>query len=270
MKLRHLMMSACCALSFSTTAHANFIDEGKIVVGSDMTFFPYEYMKNNQPAGFDIEFMNGVARTLNRSVENHDIRWTNLIPGLQGGHFDIINSSMYITAERLKVVDMIPYLKSGESILALKNSAYQPKDMPDFCGHTIATMTGTSWLEQLKAASSKCVSEGKGAITIREYTTNPQATQAVLSHAVEAQMTDAAVACGVIDKLGDRIAITSDKLLYPVLNGICIKKGNAEAKTAIEKGIKAFSKTDEYQNLLKKYHFIAATPEDIKTLMPKA
>jgi polar amino acid transport system substrate-binding protein len=46
---------------------------------------------------------------------------------LQGGRFDITNSSMYITAERLKVIDMVPYLKSGEAILALKGSDYQPK-----------------------------------------------------------------------------------------------------------------------------------------------
>jgi hypothetical protein len=29
---------------------------------------------------------------------------------------------MYITAERLKVIDMVPYLKSGEAILALKGA----------------------------------------------------------------------------------------------------------------------------------------------------
>lgn len=45
---------------------------------------------------------------------NIDTRFPNLIPGLQGGRFDITNSSMYITAERLKVIDMVPYLKSGK------------------------------------------------------------------------------------------------------------------------------------------------------------
>lgn len=51
---------------------------------------------------------------------------------------------MYITAERLKVIDMVPYLKSGESILVLKGSEYQPKKPEDFCGHKIGSMGATS------------------------------------------------------------------------------------------------------------------------------
>jgi hypothetical protein len=51
---------------------------------------------------------------------------------------------------------------------------------------------------------------------------------------VEAQITDAAVARGVVEKLGDRVVISSDTLIYPVLNGFGVKKGNSEVKTALE------------------------------------
>lgn len=71
-------------------------------------------MENNKPAGFDIELLDGLAKTMGREAVNIDTRFPNLIPGLQGGRFDITNSSMYITAERLKVIDMVPYLKSGK------------------------------------------------------------------------------------------------------------------------------------------------------------
>ncbi|MEG9130640.1 transporter substrate-binding domain-containing protein, partial [Acinetobacter baumannii] len=92
---------------------------------------------------------------------NIDTRFPNLIPGLQGGRFDITNSSMYITAERLKVIDMVPYLKSGEAILARKGSDYQPKTPEDFCGHKIGSMGATSWLAQLqKLSADYCVKKG--------------------------------------------------------------------------------------------------------------
>lgn len=268
-KLNALLLCTAGALtSFSTFA---FQQPGKITAGSDMTFYPYEYMENNKPAGFDIEFLAGLAKTIGREAVNTDTRFPNLIPGLQGGRFDITNSSMYITTERLKVIDMVPYLKSGESILALKGASYQPKTPEEFCGHKIGSMGATSWLAQLqKLSADYCVKKGLKPIVLSEYSTDPQTTQALLSRAVEAQITDAAVARGVVEKLGDRIVISSDTLIYPVLNGFGVKKGNSEVKTALEEGLKKFSATPEYAALLKKYNFQPPTEEDLKTLMPKA
>ncbi len=131
------------AVAMTSLAASAFQQDGKIIAGSDVTFFPYEYMDNNKPAGFDIEFMDGLGKVMGRKVETLDTRFPNLITGLQAGRFDLTNSSMYITAERVKVIDMIPYLKSGESILTLKDSAFQPKTPEEFCGHKIGSMGAT-------------------------------------------------------------------------------------------------------------------------------
>lgn len=269
---RSLALSVVGAtLTFSSFNAMAFKESGKITAGSDMTFFPYEYMDNNKPAGFDIELLAGLAEVMGMESKNIDTRWANLIPGLRGGRFDITNSSMYITAARMKVIDMIPYLKSGESILSVKGSDYQPKLPEEFCGHTIGSMAGTAWLKQLQTLSVEyCEANGLDPISIREYPTDPQTTQAMLSHAVEAQITDAAVARGVIDKLGNRVTISSDTLIYPVLNGFGVKKGNDEVKNALIEGLEKFSKTPEYDALLKKYNFQAPTAKDIEELMPKS
>ncbi|MCB5163207.1 transporter substrate-binding domain-containing protein [Marinomonas algarum] len=259
------------AFSLSSMSAMAFKEPGKIIAGSDITFFPYEYMENNKPAGFDIEFLAGLGKVMGREAVNIDTRWANLIPGLRGGRFDITNSSMYITADRLKVIDMIPYLKSGESILAVKGSDFQPKLPEDFCGHNVGSMAGTSWLKQIQKVSVEyCEANGMEPITVREYPTDPQTTQAMLSGAVEAQITDAAVARGVVDKLGNRVVISSDTLIYPVLNGFGVKKGNDEVKTALIEAIDTYSKTPEYRALLEKYKFQAPTAEDIKALMPQS
>ncbi|NWB07089.1 ABC transporter substrate-binding protein [Pseudomonas sp. G5001] len=259
------------AVAMTSLAASAFQKDGKIVAGSDVTFFPYEYMDNNKPAGFDIEFMDGLAKTMGRTVETLDTRFPNLITGLQAGRFDVTNSSMYITAERVKVIDMIPYLKSGESILTLKGSDFQPKTPEEFCGHKIGSMGATSWLAQMhKLSDEYCVKKGLKPIAIGEYSTDPQTTQALLAHAVEAQITDAAVARGAVEKLGGRVVISSDTLIYPVLNGFGVKKGNDEVKNALIEGIKKFSATPEYAALLKKYNFQAPTDADIAELMPKS
>ncbi|MDP2608948.1 MULTISPECIES: transporter substrate-binding domain-containing protein [unclassified Oceanobacter] len=258
------------ALSLTSLSTLAFKEPGKIIAGSDITFFPYEYMENNKPKGFDIEFLEGLGKVMGREAINIDTRWANLIPGLRGGRFDITNSSMYITADRMKVIDMIPYLKSGESILSIKGSDYQPEVPEDFCGHRIGSMAGTAWLKQLQTLSVEyCEANGLKPIAISEYPTDPQTTQAMLSHAVEAQITDAAVARGVVEKLGGRVVISSRTLIYPVLNGFGVKKGNDIVRNALIAGIEKFSKTPEYAALLKKYNFQAPTAADIESLLPK-
>ncbi|WP_282347835.1 transporter substrate-binding domain-containing protein [Pseudomonas sp. PS01301] len=271
LKARPVAMAVFGAiLAASSLSASAFQQPGKIVAGSDMTFFPYEYMEKNKPAGFDIEFLDGLAKVMGMTAENIDTRFPNLISGLQAGRFDITNSSMYITADRMKVIDMVPYLKSGESILALKGSAYQPKTPEEFCGHKIGSMGATSWLQQLQKLSAEyCVKNGLQPIAISEYGTDPQTTQAMLAHAVEAQITDAAVARGVVDKLGDRVVISSQTLIYPVLNGFGVKKGNDEVRNALIQGLEKYSKTPEYAALLDKYKFQAPTADDIAALMPK-
>jgi polar amino acid transport system substrate-binding protein len=258
------------ALSLTSLSTLAFKEPSKIIAGSDITFFPYEYMENNKPKGFDIEFLEGLGKVMGREAINIDTRWANLIPGLRGGRFDITNSSMYITADRMKVIDMIPYLKSGESILSIKGSDYQPEMPEDFCGHRIGSMAGTAWLKQLQTLSVEyCEANGLKPIAISEYPTDPQTTQAMLSHAVEAQITDAAVARGVVEKLGGRVVISSRTLIYPVLNGFGVKKGNDIVRNALIEGIEKFSKTPEYAALLKKYNFQAPTAADIESLLPK-
>ena len=271
LKARPVAMAVFGALLAASSLSASaFQQPGKIVAGSDMTFFPYEYMEKNKPAGFDIEFLDGLAKVMGMTAENIDTRFPNLISGLQAGRFDITNSSMYITADRMKVIDMVPYLKSGESILAVKGSAYQPKTPEEFCGHKIGSMGATSWLQQLQKLSAEyCVKNGLQPIAISEYGTDPQTTQAMLAHAVEAQITDAAVARGVVDKLGDRVVISSQTLIYPVLNGFGVKKGNDEVRNALIHGLEKYSKTPEYAALLDKYKFQAPTADDIAALMPK-
>ncbi len=271
LKARPVAMAVFGAiLAASSLSASAFQQPGKIVAGSDMTFFPYEYMEKNKPAGFDIEFLDGLAKVMGMTAENIDTRFPNLISGLQAGRFDITNSSMYITADRMKVIDMVPYLKSGESILAVKGSAYQPKTPEEFCGHKIGSMGATSWLQQLQKLSAEyCVKNGLQPIAISEYGTDPQTTQAMLAHAVEAQITDAAVARGVVDKLGDRVVISSQTLIYPVLNGFGVKKGNDEVRNALIQGLEKYSKTPEYAALLDKYKFQAPTADDIAGLMPK-
>jgi len=71
--------------------------------------------------------MDGLGKVMGRKVETLDTRFPNLITGLQAGRFDVTNSSMYITAERVKVIDMIPYLKAASRSSPSRTAPSNPR-----------------------------------------------------------------------------------------------------------------------------------------------
>lgn len=266
-------LTACNKNTSSTSnSDASKNTQAKVMnIGSDMTFPPFEYIENNQPSGFDIDLMNGILHQSSASANFIDTRFSNLIPGLEGKKFDAVISGMYITAERLQKVDMVPYFKSTESVTVLSNSNYKPKVRDDLCGKTIATQKGSLYPDQLNQISQEsCLTKGKAAITVREFDTSPQAVQAVLAKAADAQYDDSSVARNTVKKLNGKVKITSTEPFFPFIGGIAVRKGDKVTYNLINDGLQKLKQSGEYDILIKKYDLQAPTDEEIKVFMDQA
>ncbi|NOL48531.1 ABC transporter substrate-binding protein [Pelistega europaea] len=250
------------------TAQTQPAAEKKVInVGSDMTFPPYEYLEDGKPSGVDIEIMNKIAALDGSEVNWMDTRWANLIPGLKGKKFDVLFSSMYITKERLEQIDMIPYYKTDISLLVRGDATIAPKGPGDLCGLTVGTMKGTAFANQVQKISKEvCVDKGKPGLTVREFETSPQVTQALLAHAVEVQYDDAAVMMSAVKRLGDKVKITSTEEFFPIVGGIGIRKGDTATYTLLNDGIKKLKASGEFQKLLSSYGLKEPTEDDIANL----
>ena len=81
----------------------------------------------------------------------------------------------------------------------------------DLCGKSVGVVTATVIADIMPhAESDKCKENGKGPITVKEFPTDPEATQALLAHQVDAQMTDGAVAKIAVEKSRNRLVLSSD------------------------------------------------------------
>src|SRR5882762_4216005 len=162
------------------------IAAGTLTIGSDLTYPPYAFMDGETPAGLDPDFMKTLASHLQLKPGFVDTRFANLILGVNANRFDVIASALYVTPERAKQIDFVPYLKTGGSLLALSHSGFAPKTSEDLCGKRVSSIKGASWIPKLNDVSKQvCAPAGRGAIDVREFETSPEAAQAVLSHAVD-------------------------------------------------------------------------------------
>src|SRR3954451_14634652 len=99
------------------SAQAAPADNGTLRVGSDLTYPPYAYLKAGEPAGFDPDFMRALGAEMKMQPEFVDTRFEQLITGLKSDHFDVVASAPYITPERTREVDFLPYFTTGHSRL---------------------------------------------------------------------------------------------------------------------------------------------------------
>lgn len=240
------------------------LTQGQIAIGSDLTYPPYNYFSaNNVPAGFDVEMMTEIARIMGAKPKFLDTRFENLILGVKGGQFDVIASTLYVKPERAQQIDYIPYMKTGVSIAVASNSGLNISAPEELCGRIVGSIKGAAWLAELaKLNQTTCKSSP---IDSREFPTSPEATQAVLSGGVNAQMEDSAVLASAAAQLGGRLTITTKRNFYPVVVGLGVKKGNTDLANAIRKAMTQMETSGFYPDLLRRYGVSKPTAEEFRS-----
>src|SRR3712207_2506140 len=77
----------------------------QITVASDIAYPPFEFTKNGQPIGIDIELMREIGKRAGFTPEFQNVTFDGIIPGLGNNLYDAAISSMTITKAREKKVD---------------------------------------------------------------------------------------------------------------------------------------------------------------------
>lgn len=248
-------------LAATASVAATTATPGQLKVGMEITYPPFEsYDANNNVVGSDPELAHALAKQMGVKAAFVDTKFPNLILGLNAGHFDAIISGMYITPERQVQAQTIPYANTGAAIMVPKDSAQSPKVPEDLCGLKVGLEKGTTWVAAFNKLSTEyCLPNNKGAITISEFPSAPEVTQALLSKNVQAQVEIAGAAHMIAERSKGRVVVTSEKLVYPQTLGIYVKKGNDETYQALLKALEESKKNGEYAAILKKYDLEAVS-----------
>jgi polar amino acid transport system substrate-binding protein len=231
------------------------LTSGELKVGMEISYPPFEYYEGEKVMGFDPEVSTALAKQLGLTASFSDTRFPNLILGLDANRFDTIISGMYILPERLEKADAIPYAKTGAAIMVRADAEKKPATPEELCGMTVGLQQGTSWIPALeKVSSGYCKENAAGAITINQYPTTAETSQALLSGHIQAHLEIDAASLLIVEKARGRIAISSKGSIYPQVLGIYVKKGNSQLLDALKAALEQFKASGEYAKLLKKYN----------------
>jgi polar amino acid transport system substrate-binding protein len=134
------------------TALEKIQDKGKIVVGTQVPYPPFENVNTTtmELEGIDIEIIQAIAEKLNVTVEFRQMEFDPLFAAVQTGLLDCAISSITITSERDEINDFtVPYYVANQAVLVRESSSISNID--DLNGTKIITQlatTGMIWVNE--------------------------------------------------------------------------------------------------------------------------
>lgn len=227
--------------------------DGKIVVGTDSTYAPAEFLDTDGKTviGFDIELFNAVAAKLGLKAEYESAPFDAILPGVDSGKYEIGVSSFTINDERKQSVNMVSYFAAGTQ-WATKAGNPSKVNIDEACGKKVAVQTGTVQVDDITARSKKCTDAGKTAITIDQYQAQSDATAAVVSGKNDAMLADSPVGAYAVKQSDGQLELIGD-IYESAPYGYAFKKDQAAFAEVVRDAVQSLIAEGSYDAALKKW-----------------
>jgi polar amino acid transport system substrate-binding protein len=123
-------------------------------VGMTLQFKPEMYLDdNNQPAGYDVDLVNMLAKDLDVKLTISNLDFDGLIPGLLADKFDMISVGLVARPPRLLQMYFTDPYVPYEQVLAVQEGDDRPATIDSYnqSGVTITALQGATAAEQVKS-----------------------------------------------------------------------------------------------------------------------
>lgn len=236
-----------CLSAVSASAEgvlANIKTAGKIVMGTEATYPPYEYLDDNANfAGCDIWLAQQIADALGVSLEIIDMGFDGIIPAVQAGQVDIGIAAFTRTDERAEVIDFSDLYETSAQLLIVKAGnadLYATKD----------AMKGLQVGAQLGTIQSQLIEKALPDSTLFELPTYPELALETINGNIVGFVVDSAVGLSMVASSDGALevsnfAFTAEEASFG--KAVVIAKGNEDLVAAINEVIVKVTADGSYQ-----------------------
>lgn len=234
------------------TANLDLIKDGKLIVGSDIPFPPFEQGDPPDYEGFDIDLINEVADRIGLETQIEDAPFDLLLQG-GGGQFDLAIAATTITPARENRVDFSdPYFLASQALLVRTDGDVQSVD--DLSGKIVAGQDGTT--------GEKYAKDNTDASEVRPFPEIDDAYNALEVGQVDAVINDQPSAQDAADKK-DGLEVVET---FPTdeLYGVIFPQGTGELRDAVNGAIQEIKEDGTLNDLYQEW-FKVDVPESVLT-----
>jgi polar amino acid transport system substrate-binding protein len=251
-----LILSSVAAHAACTPAigDADLIAPGKLQLSINPTNPPQQFVdKDGQLQGLNVELAQELGKRLCLSVELVRMDFPAMMPAMAAGRIDGIDTGMFWTEERSKLMYMVPYAMQAISVVVAPDSGTEIANKKiqseqDLLGKSSAVEVSSYQMNWLKKLSDASVAKGGAAVEMHTF---PTATN-VVSTLLAGQVDNALLVDSVARDLARRGQVKE------VLSGLgkartALAFRNKAVTDAVVKALNAMRADGEYQALFDKF-----------------
>jgi polar amino acid transport system substrate-binding protein len=220
------------------------VEEGKLTTCTHLSYQPFQFEKDGEVVGFDVDIVDAVAKKLGVEQEIVNVPFEPITAGASFAQdqCDVAAAAMTITPEREEAIDFSdPYFPANQAILTRDDkTADDEAGLKDF---KVAAQAGTTGLDY-------ATEHFKDAEVIT-YEDLPLSLEALKNGQADAVINDNGVLYDYAAN-NDGFAVGFD-IDTGEHYGIGMKKGNVEMKKAVDDTLKEIKDNGEYDSIYEKW-----------------
>lgn len=223
-------------------------DSDTLVMATNATFPPYEYVDGDEYKGIDIEIAQAIADEMGKKLEVDDIDFDSIIPAISTGKADLALAGMTVTDERKENVDFSDTYATGVQVIIVPEDSdiTGPDDLAN--DKMIGVQQGTTGHIYCSDTPEK---GGFGEDHVTAYPNGASAIQALQTGKVDAVVIDNEPAKAFVAenpglKILDTEYVTEDY-------AIAVKKGNTELLDQVNTILAKLKDDGTLQSIIDKY-----------------
>ena len=218
-------------------------DENTLVMATNATFPPYEYVEGDEIVGIDPEIAAAIADELGMELQIEDVDFDSIVAGVASGKYDMGMAGMTVDPERLESVNFSDSYATGiQSIIVKEGSPIQSVD--DLSSSTkIGVQQGTT--------GAQYAADDYGQDAVVNFNKGADAVQALVTDKVDCVIIDNEPAKSFVEaNPGLKILDTE----YAVEDyAICVAKDNDELLDKINDALAKLKEDGTVDEIINKY-----------------
>ncbi len=165
----------------------HLLEAGKWQMSINPTLPPQQFVDSKgELQGLNVELARAMAAKMCVQPEFMRMDFPPMIPGLRAGRFDTINTGLFWTEERSKLLFMVPYAQQAISVYTLPDSKFVVTKFDDLAGHVVGVESATYQERKSREINGEMEKRGLKPIDFRTFSTASETVAALRAGQLEA------------------------------------------------------------------------------------
>ena len=221
---------SAAVLGWARSGDAATIDEirsrGTMTVATEDDYQPFEFTKDGVVTGYDVELLQGMAKTVPFKVQQELIPWTGVLPGVTTGKYDAAVTAILVTQERMKMLDFTSPVAETIDFYMKRTADKRINTVKDLSGLTLGVEAGSAMLKLLPQLDAMLQTSGGHLGKVVEYQGYPEAYADLASSRLDYVVNTLLSVRSVADAKPDLFTV-GQAVSKPTYIAWAVQKGNA-------------------------------------------